>query len=34
MTDYHANFIKACDEAKLPRNEAKQLIHAYSFGVF
>lgn len=33
MTEYHKNFIKACDDAGLPRNEAKQLIHAYSGGM-
>eukprot|EP00438_Fugacium_kawagutii_P009611 Skav215637 [mRNA] locus=scaffold736:68674:73286:+ [translate_table: standard] len=33
MSQYHRNFINVCDEAGLPRNEAKQLIHAYAGGM-
>ena len=33
MTQHHVNFNKACDEAGLPRNEGKQLIHAFAGGM-
>eukprot|EP00435_Cladocopium_sp_Y103_P044009 s914_g12.t1 len=30
MSEHHRKFIAACDAAGLPRNEGKQLIHAYA----
>eukprot|EP00435_Cladocopium_sp_Y103_P054971 s63_g18.t1 len=30
MTDHHKKFVEACDAAGLPRNEGKQLIHAFA----
>ena len=33
MSDYHQRFNAACDEAGLPRNESKQLIHAFAGGM-
>ena len=33
MSDYHKKFNLVCDQAGLPRNLGKQLIHAYSGGM-
>eukprot|EP00438_Fugacium_kawagutii_P016768 Skav231119 [mRNA] locus=scaffold7:90570:104623:- [translate_table: standard] len=33
MSDHHQNFNRVCDEAGLPRNLGKQLIHAFSGGM-
>ena len=33
MSDHHRRFNQACDEAGLPRNLGKQLIHAYGGGM-
>lgn len=33
MTEYHRKFNQACDDAKLPRNVGKQLIHAVAGGM-
>ena len=33
MTEYHQKFNQACDEAGLPRNAGKQLIHAVAGGM-
>eukprot|EP00438_Fugacium_kawagutii_P015911 Skav211119 [mRNA] locus=scaffold2659:123518:130322:- [translate_table: standard] len=33
MSENHANFNRVCDEAGLPRNLGKQLIHAFSGGM-
>eukprot|EP00438_Fugacium_kawagutii_P013115 Skav209586 [mRNA] locus=scaffold1607:39438:42899:+ [translate_table: standard] len=33
MSDHHQRFIEACDEARLPRNGSKQLIHAFAGGM-
>eukprot|EP00438_Fugacium_kawagutii_P012793 Skav211673 [mRNA] locus=scaffold216:126980:131499:+ [translate_table: standard] len=33
MSDHHRNFNRVCDEAGLPRNLGKQLIHAFSGGM-
>eukprot|EP00435_Cladocopium_sp_Y103_P042108 s410_g11.t1 len=33
MSDRHRRFNEACDQAGLPRNEGKQLIHAYAGGM-
>lgn len=33
ISPHHAQFIEACDEAGLPRNLGKQLIHAFAGGL-
>lgn len=33
MTEHHVKFNAACDEAGLPRNQGKQLIHAFAGGM-